>query len=301
MKRAVSVATSARKKPHRTVAAASSSGCSLHVDDVVMNMPSLEIGFVYVIVTRVETRDNSGHRDDVYFVGHELKHSANAPRTPPTADRPVCKPHPARAWTYMPDMTYNLRHYRIIASECRGRIDNIFAHVLARASDDAEVRNMLQTILQLCNAHDGGACLRVDAPFECILGNSPERAQICQSTATSWWYASRIHLPTAHYNMALRWHAWRCGLDKTVVADWHVIREYAVALFDGIAEAEARYRAEDEVDAEQWERLAEQVVASLAREVAEEALSEARHEDDDEYVDPRALFGDDDEAYAEDS
>lgn len=249
MNRSVPVATSACKKPHQAEVSASTC-CSLRVDDVVMHMPSLEIGFVHVIVTRVETRDKGGGRSDVHFVGHELKHAANAPRTPPTADRPVCKPHPARAWTYMPDMTYNLRHHRIITSECRGRINDIFAYVLARASDDAEVRKMLQTILQLCNAHDGGACLRADAPLECILGDSPERAQICQSTDASWWYASRIHLPTAHYNMALRWHAWRCGMDKTVVADWHVIREYAMALFDGIAEAEARYRAEDEVDAE---------------------------------------------------
>lgn len=40
-------------------------------------------------------------------------------------------------------------------------------------------------------------------------------------------------------------------------------------------------------------------MALLAREVAEEALPEARHKGDDEYVDPRTLFGDDVEAYVD--
>ena len=263
------------------------------VGDVMMHMPSMGIGFVYILVTRVEKKGKEGTANLAYFFqGHVLKHTGVALRGPPPPNDPVSKFYPASKWTFMPDMTYNLRHYRNIAANY-GHIDNVFEYVLANAVDDADAQRLLQTILQICDSDKDGARLRSDHPFEWIISQSFDREQICQCYDPTWWYATRIIMPVAHFNLALRWHSWRKGVDKTVYADWKDIRVYAMALFDGIEQSEKRFRAEDDLDAAVYERARNEVVSALAKTVAAEALEEAN--DDGEDVTAAELFGEDDD------
>jgi hypothetical protein len=264
------------------------------VGDVMMHMPSIDIGFVYILVTRVEKKGKEGAANPSYFFqGHVVKHTGYASRGPPPPSSPVSKFYPASAWTFMPDMTYNLHHYRKIAAN-HGRIDNVFEYVLANAVDDADTQKLLQTILQICDSDGDGARLRSDQPFEWIISRSFDREQICQCDDPTWWYATRIHISVAHFNLALRWHSWRKGVDKTVFADWKDIRVYALALFDGVEQSEKRFRAEDEADDAVYKRAMDEVVSTLAKAVAEEAIEEETSDDGD-IITAAQLFGEDDD------